>query len=88
MANRDLAQARARAAFTGEQGRLWLVKMQAEIAALAQGTVVVIDIVTGEYVTAKTWLEAHLVFTQRFGPSALGFTRHVGERTLIGGGIG
>jgi hypothetical protein len=88
MTTRDLAQARARAAFTSEQGQLWLEKKQAEIAALAKGTVVVIDIVTGDYVTGKTWLEAHPAFTQRFGSSALGFTHHVGERTFVGGGIG
>jgi uncharacterized membrane-anchored protein len=88
MTTRDLAQARARAVFTSEQGQLWLAKKQAEIDALAKGTVVVIDIVTGDYVTAKTWLEAHPAFTQRFGSSALGFTHHVGERTFVGGGIG
>ena len=88
MGSRDLDQARARSAFTCEQGQLWLEKKRAEIEALPKGTVVIIDIVTGEYVTGKTWLEANPVFDQRFGSSALGFVHHAGERTFIGGGIG
>ena len=88
MASLDLDQARARSAFTCEQGELWVGKMQAQLDALPKGTVVVIDIVTGEYVTGKTWLEAHPVFNQRFGASALGFVYRVGERTFVGGGIG
>lgn len=88
MASVDLDQARARSAFTCQQGELWVAKMQAELDALPKGTVVVIDIVTGEYVTGKTWLEAHPVFKQRFGASALGFVYRVGERTFVGGGIG
>lgn len=85
---RDLDQARARANFTAAQGQIWLDKKRAEIDALPKSTVVIIDIVSGEYVAGKTWLEAHPVFNQRFGASALGFVYHVGERTFIGGGIG
>ena len=88
MSARDLDQARARSEFSCEQGQLWIEKKKAEIDAIPRGTVVVIDIVTGEYVTAKTWLEAHPLFVQRFGSSALGFVHHVGERTFVGGGIG
>ena len=88
MGSRDLDQARARSAFTAEQGQLWLERKKSEIEALPKGTVVVIDIATGEYVTGKTWLEANPIFDQRFGTSALGFVYHVGERTFIGGGIG
>jgi hypothetical protein len=88
MTSRDQDQARARAAFTSRQGQVWLEKKRAEIDALPKGTVVIIDIVTGEYVTGKTWLDANPVFDQRFGASALGFVHHVGERTFIGGGIG
>ena len=84
----DLEQARARSWFTAEQGKIWISRKQAELDALPKGTVVIIDIATGEYVTGKTYLEAEPVFDGRFGTSALGFVHRVGERTFIGGGIG
>jgi hypothetical protein len=61
---------------------------KAELDTLPKGTVVLIDIATGNYVTAATWLAAHPIFAQRFGSSALGFVYRVGERSFIGGGIG
>ena len=84
----DEDQARACSAFTREQGERWVAKKKALLDALPKGTVVVIDIVTGEYVTAKTWLAAHPLFQQRFGSSALGFVYRAGERSFVGGGIG
>ena len=88
MTEADLEQARARSAFTAEQGRIWVSRKQTELDALPKGTVVIIDIATGEYVTGRTYLEADPVFDQRFGSSALGFVYRIGERTFIGGGIG
>jgi hypothetical protein len=88
MTDTKLDRARARTEFTCVQGRLLLEEKRAEIEALPKGTVVIIDIATGEYVTGKTFLEANPIFNQRFGSSALGFTHYVGERTFIGGGIG
>jgi hypothetical protein len=88
MMEADLDQARARSAFTTEQGRIWVARKQAELDLLPRGTVVVIDIVSGDYVTGKTWLEANPIFDQRFGASALGYVYRVGERTFVGGGIG
>jgi hypothetical protein len=86
--NADIEQARARSTFACQQGEIWVARKQAELDILPKGTVVIIDIVTGHYVTAATWLAAHPLFLQRFGSSALGFVHHVGERTFIGGGLG
>ena len=88
MAISDDEQARARSVFAAEQGEIWVAKKRSELDALPKGTVVVIDIATGKYVTGKTWLQAHPAFAQRFGPSALGYIYRVGERSFIGGGIG
>jgi hypothetical protein len=88
MADVNWDRVRERTAFTSEQGRRWLEKKRAEIHALPRGTVVIIDVASGEYVTGRTFLEANPIFDQRFGASALGYTVHVGERTFIGGGIG
>lgn len=88
MTEDDLAQARARGAFTAQQGEIWVARKKAEIEALPTGTVVIIDIATGEYVTGKTWLEGHPHFAQRFGSSALGFVYRVRDPSFIGGGIG
>jgi hypothetical protein len=70
-----------------QQGLMWAEKKRAELDALPTGTVVVIDIETGDYVTGRTGLEAHPMFKQRFGPSASGFVYRVRDRTFIGGGI-
>lgn len=84
----DLKVARDRSAFTVQQGEKWVARRWSELALLAKGTVVIIDIATGEYVTGSTYLEASPRFTKRFGSAALGFVHRVGERSLIGGGIG
>jgi hypothetical protein len=84
----DLEQARARSKFAAEQGKIWVSRKQSEFSELPKGTVVIIDIVTGAYVTGKTYLEASPSFGQRFGRSALGFVHRIGEHTFIGGGLG
>ncbi len=84
----DLTQARARSAFTAEQGKIWVARKQTLLDALPKGTVVIIDIATGDFVTGATYLDANPLFSQRFGASALGFVYRIGERTFIGGGIG
>ncbi len=88
MTELDLEQARARTAFTAEQGQIWVKRKETELEALPTGTVVIIDIATGDYVTGKNFLEANPIFDQRFGSSALGFVHRVRDRTFIGGGIG
>jgi hypothetical protein len=84
----DLDQARARSNFACEQGEIWVAKKKDELDVLPTGTVVLIDIVTGEYVAGKTFLEVKPAFKQRFGSSALGFVYRVRDRSFIGGGIG
>ena len=81
-------QTRARTLFAAEQGEIWVAQKKAELDALPKGTVVVIDIVTGTYVTGKTWLLSHAAFQQQFGPSILGYIYRGVERSFICGGIG
>jgi len=88
MTEADLEQARALSASAAEQGQLWIARKSAEIEALPTGTVVIIDVATGEYVTGKTWLEANPIFDERFGSNTLGFVHRVRSPTFIGGGIG
>ena len=71
-----------------ELGRIWVEKKRAELDALPTGTVVVIEVETGDYVTGKTGLEAHHRFSERFGEPAPGFVYRVRDMTFIGGGIG
>jgi hypothetical protein len=71
-----------------EQGLLWVEAKQAELDALPTGTVVVIEIATGNYVTGMAGLEAHTRFTERFGEAAPGFVYRVRDITFIGGGLG
>lgn len=88
MTELDLEQARARSKFAADQGRIWVARKQVVLDALPKGAVVIIDIATGEYVMGTNSLEAHDMFDQRFGPSALGYVYRIGGRTFIGGGIG
>jgi hypothetical protein len=87
MTDEDLEQARARSEFSASQGQIWVSRKRAELDALPKGTVVIIDIVTGGYVTGATYLNATPLFSERFGTSALGFVHRIGQRTFIGGGI-
>ncbi len=84
----DLDLSRALSKFACEQGEIWVAKKKIELDALPTGTVVLIDIATGDYVAGKTFLEVNPLFTQRFGSSALGFVYRVRDRTFIGGGVG
>ena len=84
----DRDHAQARLDFVAAEGRRWQ-KVHAEaFAQLAPGTTVIIDIATGEYVSAEDWHEAEQAFEQRFGKiERLSYTFDVDRPLFIGGGL-
>ena len=78
---------RARSEEIAKAGERWLEEKRAEIDRLAVGTVVVIDVATGEYITAATRIEAMDEYDRRIGPDRPGFIHQVGRRIFLGGGL-
>jgi hypothetical protein len=70
-----------------DAGDLWLKRLEPELAQLAETTVVVINLETGEYITAATRLGGLDRFEERFGKSAPGFMHEIGRPVFIGGGV-
>lgn len=84
----DPEHLKARASFIGEEGERWRRHHADALSKLPEGTTVIIDIVTGEYVTAPTWQAADEAFEQRFGPQErLSFSYTVGRPLFVGGGL-
>ena len=83
----ELARARARNEAVGAAGKRWLDEKHDEIAKLAAGTVVVIDVETGEYVTGASPIEAMDEYDRKIGPERPGFIHEVGRRIFLGGGL-
>ena len=70
-----------------EAGDRWLQQLELELSKLAETTVVVINVLTGEYITAATRLGGLDRFEERFGKSAPGFMHEIGRPVFIGGGV-
>ena len=88
MTDNEYERRRAATAFAGEQGKRWQEEKAAEFAALPVGTVVMINVVNGSYVTASNRIEAMDKFDQTFGKhTTLAFSFEVGRPVFIGGGI-
>jgi len=86
----ELSQERsdARTKFICEEGRAWKEVLADEFDKLDDGTAVVINIVNGEYVTAKTPLEALDKFTQQYGENnTFSYSFQVNFPIFVGGGI-
>ncbi len=84
----DPEHLKARAEWIGAEADRWKQHHAEAFARLAEGTTVIIDILTGEYVTGTGRFAADDAFTQKFGPDdrfSHSFT--VGRPTFIGGGI-
>lgn len=88
MIDSDADARRARASALAEKGEAWAEQKRDEFEALPRGTVVLIDVRTGDYTTGKTWLEARAAFDARFGNDVAGYVHRVRDRTFVGGGIG
>ena len=54
MTDDEYERRRAAAAFAGEQGTWWQKEKEAEFAALPVGTLVMINVINGSYVTVET----------------------------------
>jgi hypothetical protein len=82
----EAGRSRARADFVGKEGNYWLKRLQPELEKLPDGTVVVINIVNGEYVTASSPLEGMDKFDQKFGHNqTFGFSHRIGRPTYLSG---
>jgi len=56
--------------------------------ALPNGTAVIIDLSTGDFVTGTTWQAAEEAFTQRFGTAErLSHSFTIGRPIFVGGGL-
>ena len=81
------AQMRADGEFAQDHGEPWVKRLEAEFARLPNGTIVVIDCRTGEYVIGPTVLKAADEFERRFGKE-IGYVHRIGGGFFVGGGIG
>ena len=80
-----------------EDDRLALIATEAErwkrhhaeaLSKLAVGTSVIIDIATGEYVTAENWHKAQEAYDHKFGPAPrMCFAFDVDRPIFTGGGL-
>ena len=78
----------AQTEFAVREGERWRQQKRAELEGLSVGTVVMFNVISGEYVTAPNRLEAMDRFHQTFGLNVtLGFSFEVGRPVFIGGGI-
>ena len=84
----DPEQRRKRAQFAQEQGEYWQQVHAEQLALLPDGTAVVINVVTGDFVTGSDWLVARTAFEQRFGKGAtISWSFVVGRPYFVGGGL-
>ena len=78
----------ARAEFAGEEADRWKRHHAEAFAKLPEGTTVIIDLESGEYVTGPTWHAARDAFEQRFGAGkTLSHSFTVGRPLFVGGGL-
>ena len=84
----DPVHLKERANLIGQEGARWKAHHAEAFAQLPEGTTVIIDIVSGDYVTGTTWHLARDAFEQRFGIGrrfSHSFT--IGRPIFIGGGL-
>jgi hypothetical protein len=76
-------------AFVDTVANYWMAEHRAEISRLAKGVVVVIDLVSGRYLTATSRLAGLHAFEAEFGRNqTIGWLHEVGGGIVIGGGLG
>ena len=84
----DQEQQRERSRFAEQQGTYWTEMHGEAFAKLAKGTTVIIDVVTGEYVTGPSWFEALETYEQKFGKGrTISWSFEVGRPIFVGGGL-
>ena len=84
----DRDHLQVRADMIGAEGERWRKHHAEALAKLPSGTTVIIDIVTGEYVTGPDWHAAMDEYEQRFGSDkTLSHSYTIDRRLFIGGGV-
>lgn len=79
---------RSRARFGREQGEYWTKIYAEDFAKLPDGTAIVINVVSGEYVTGPDKLTTHDMYDQRFGfGNTISWSFVKGEPIFVGGGL-
>jgi hypothetical protein len=85
---RELLKLRSDPDYVTKRAQAVLADLQSAIAGLAPGTVVVVDLVTGAFVTAPSRIEGLDAFEQRFGDGqTMGWLHQVGGGVVLGGGL-
>ena len=88
MGDHDDQRLRSQTAFAVQEGKRWREEKATELAALPSGTVVVFNVINGQYVTAANRIDALKQFHQRFGEGVtLAFSFEIDRPVFIGGGI-
>ena len=88
MTEKERERFRNQTAFSAAEGQRWADEKAAEFEALPMGTIVMINVVNGEYVTADDRLQAIDKFHQKFGRhTTLSFSFEIGRPVIIGGGL-
>ena len=84
----DPVHLKARVEFMGAEAGRWKKHHSAALAALPEGTEVIIDLISGEYVTGADWQAADEAYMQRFGnEDRLSHSYTVGRPIFVGGGL-
>lgn len=77
----------ARTSISLEDAERWKKHHAEAFSRLSDGTTVIINMATGDYVTADTWFAAHDAFDAPFGTeNHPGFSFTVGRPIFVGGG--
>jgi hypothetical protein len=84
----ELAAHRARAERHNAVADRWLADNAAFVASLSTGTVVIINIATGDFVVGPSAADAKAAFRAKFGTEAGGWLHRIGHPLFIGGGLG
>ena len=78
----------ANAAYAQTEGKRWVGMLEPEFQSLPSGTVIVINVATGEYVTGPSQHDALKVYHRRFGfGQTVGWVHEIGREIFLGGGI-
>lgn len=77
-----------RAEFAARQGTYWAKVHADAFAKLSAGTTVIIEVVSGDYVTGATWHAAREAYDQRFGKGkTISWSFEKDRPIFVGGGL-
>ena len=77
-----------RADFAAQQGAYWARVHADAFAKLAAGTTVIINVITGEYVTGAEWLATREAYERKFGQGkSISWSFEKDRPIFVGGGL-